>query len=187
MEAEINDLTAAIDRAERARERDAMLAAPTSEALTGKPDNGKMSTKTGRASAEYHRDMMNAIRTGFRQVSNLLQESVDADGGYLVPEELDKRLITVLDEECVMRSLATKVRTSGDRKINIAANRPSAARCSTCVPAARRSGLLRRRRPLSHLRTRFSKPCDPVARYATTRRDSCPAVSAAPEPTTPPT
>ena len=29
MEAEINDLTAAIDRAERARERDAMLAAPT--------------------------------------------------------------------------------------------------------------------------------------------------------------
>ncbi len=127
MEAEITDLTAAIDRAERARERDAMLAAPTSEALTGRPDNGKLDTKIGRASDEYHRDMMNAIRTGFRQVSNLLQENVDADGGYLVPEELDKRLITVLDEECVMRALATKVRTSGDRKINVAANRPTAA------------------------------------------------------------
>ena len=127
MEAEITDITAAIERQKRADERDAMMAKPTSEALTAKPDNGKPDTRTGRASDEYHRDMMTAIRTKFTHVSNLLQEGIDADGGYLVPDELDRRLVTVLDEENVMRSLATKITTSGDRKINIAADRPAAA------------------------------------------------------------
>ena len=127
MEAEITDITAAIERQKRADERDAMMAKPISEALTAKPDNGKLDTRTGRASDEYHRDMMTAIRTKFTHVSNLLQEGIDADGGYLVPEELDRRLVTVLDEENVMRSLATKITTSGDRKINIAADRPAAA------------------------------------------------------------
>ena len=35
--------------------------------------------------------MLQALRTNFRQVSNILQEGVDADGGYLVPEEYDSR------------------------------------------------------------------------------------------------
>ena len=127
MEAEITDLTAAIERQKRADERDAMMAQPTSDAIKEKPDNGKGEKKTGRASDEYHRDMMTAIRTGFRQVSDYLREGLDSDGGYLVPEELDKRLITVLDEENIMRGLATKITTSGTHKINLAGTRPQAA------------------------------------------------------------
>ena len=71
--------------------------------------------------------MLTALRSNFRQVSNVLQEGVDADGGYLVPEEYDHRLIDVLTEENIMRGIATKITTSGEHKINIAATKPAAA------------------------------------------------------------
>jgi len=71
--------------------------------------------------------MLGAFRSNFRNVSNVLQEGVDADGGYLVPEEYDRRLIDVLDEENIMRSLGTKITTSGQHKINIAATKPAAS------------------------------------------------------------
>ena len=68
-----------------------------------------------------------ALRTNFRQVSNILQEGVDADGGYLVPEEYDNRLIQTLGEENIMRRLGHVITTSGEHKINIAATKPAAA------------------------------------------------------------
>ena len=128
MEEEITDLTKAIDRARRAEERDAEMSKPINSPLTAKPQMGeKMDKKTGRASDEYKNAMLTALRSNFRQVSDVLQEGVDADGGYLVPDEYDKRLIDVLDEENIMRSLATKITTSGEHKINIAATKPAAA------------------------------------------------------------
>ena len=128
MEAEITDLTSAIDRARRAEEREAEMAKPVNTPLTTKPQMAEITEeKTGRASDEYRKAMLNALRTNFRQVSNVLQEGVDADGGYLVPEEYDKRLIDVLDEENIMRGLGTKIRTSGEHKINIAATKPAAS------------------------------------------------------------
>lgn len=126
MEKEIEDLTAAIDRQQRAAERDKMLSQPVNSPIVTKPAQ-TTKEKTGRASDEYKSAMLNALRSNFRNVSNVLQEGVDADGGYLVPDEYDKRLIDVLDEENVMRTLATKITTSGEHKINIAATKPSAA------------------------------------------------------------
>lgn len=128
MEAEITDLTAAIDRERRAEEREAELNKPVNIPLTAKPykadgDGGK----TGRASDEYRKGMLQALRSNFRQISNVLQEGVDADGGYLVPEEYDRRLIDVLEEENIMRGLATGITTSGEHKINIAATKPAAS------------------------------------------------------------
>lgn len=129
MEKEIEDLTAAIDRQRRADEREAQLSKPVNSPITGKPYSGdtKENEKTGRASDEYRNAMLVAMRTNFRQISNVLQEGVDADGGYLVPEEYDRRLVDVLDEENIMRSLGTKITTSGQHKINIAATKPAAA------------------------------------------------------------
>lgn len=46
--------------------------------------------------------MLKALRSNFKQVSNVLQEGVDADGGYLVPEEYDHRLIQALTEGNIM-------------------------------------------------------------------------------------
>ncbi len=129
MEAEIEDLTKAIDRQQKAEQREAELSRPVNSPLTGKPYSAGRNDeeKVGRASDSYRKAMLQAMRTNFRQVSNVLQEGVDADGGYLVPEEYDKRLIDVLDEENIMRGLATKITTSGQHKINIAATKPAAA------------------------------------------------------------
>lgn len=71
--------------------------------------------------------MLNALRSNFKRVENVLQEGVDADGGYLVPNEYDDRLIETLEEENIMRSLGTTITTSGQHKINIAMSDPVAA------------------------------------------------------------
>lgn len=128
MEKEIEDLTTAIDRQTRAERRELELSKPVNSPITGKPFRGEQENeKTGRASDEYRDAMIYAMRSNFRNVSNVLQEGVDADGGYLVPEEYDRRLIDVLDGENIMRGLATTITTAGQHKINIAATKPAAA------------------------------------------------------------
>ncbi len=130
MEAEIEELTNSIERQQRAERREQELSKPVNSPITGKPYSGKSDDgemKTGRASDEYRKAMLTALRSNFRQISNVMQEGVDADGGYLVPVEYDKRLIDVLEEENIMRGLATKITTSGEHKINIAATKPAAA------------------------------------------------------------
>lgn len=129
MEAEIEELTNSIERQQRAERMEQELSKPVNSPITGKPykDEPQGEVKTGRASDEYKKAMLTALRSNFRQVSNVLQEGVDADGGYLVPEEYDHRLIDVLTEENIMRGIATKITTSGEHKINIAATKPAAA------------------------------------------------------------
>lgn len=128
MEAEITDLTAAIDRERRAEEREAELSKPVNSPLTVKPGRvNDEDTKTGRASDEYRKGMLQALRSNFRQISNVLQEGVDADGGYLVPEEYDKRIVEVLEDSNIMRGLATTITTTAEHKINIGATTPAAA------------------------------------------------------------
>lgn len=130
MEKEIEDLTDVIDRQQRAERREAELSKPVNSPIVVKPSNGDMEgekEKKGTASNEYKNAMLSAMRSNFRNVSNILQEKVDADGGYLVPDEYDSRLIDVLEEENIMRSLATTITTAGQHKINIAATKPAAA------------------------------------------------------------
>ena len=128
MEQDITDLTREIDRLNRQKEIEEMLSQPMNRPITEKPMAGGMpEEKKGRGSEAYKNAMLTALRSNFRRVSNVLQEGVDADGGYLVPEEYDRRLIDVLNEENIMRGLATKITTSGEHKINIAATKPAAA------------------------------------------------------------
>lgn len=128
MEQEISDLGKEICRLERQEQLEAELSKPVNTPLTSKPANGKQpEAKTGRASDEYKSGMLKALRSNFKQVSNILQEGVDADGGYLVPEEYDHRLIQALTEGNIMRQLAHTITTSGEHKINIAAAKPAAA------------------------------------------------------------
>ena len=128
MEADVVALGKEIDRLEKQSALDMELSRPTSEPLTGKPVTGTQDkAKTGRASAEYKQSMIDALRSNFRRVSDVLQEGVDADGGYLVPEEYDTRLIEGLKEENIFRGISTIIKTGGERKINIAASTPAAA------------------------------------------------------------
>ena len=128
MEADVQNLTAEIERLARQQAIDDKLAQATSTPITMQP-NAQMETESAkpfRERAAYKNAMVDALRTNFRKVSDVLQEGVDADGGYLVPVEYDNRLIQVLEEENIMRALATKITTSGEHKINIAATTPAA-------------------------------------------------------------
>lgn len=128
MEQEIADLGKEIARLERQEALETELNKPVNMPLTSKPVTAaEKPAKTGRASDEYKNGMLQALRTNFRQVSNILQEGVDADGGYLVPEEYDNRLIQALTDGNIMRQLAHTITTSGEHKINIAATKPAAA------------------------------------------------------------
>lgn len=127
MEAEIENYTREINRLEREKEMDQVLSKPTSKPLTSTPGNHSGEEKTGRARNEYKQAMLNAFRSNFRNISNILQEGIDPQGGYLVPEEYDERLIQGLEEENILRQLGTTIQTSGEHKINIASSKPAAA------------------------------------------------------------
>lgn len=117
MEQKVKDIGAEIDRMQAMEEMENALNKPVNTPIVAKPmkADGNEKAKTGRASDEYREGMLKALRSNFKQVSNVLQEGVDADGGYLVPEEYDNRLIDVLDQENIMRKLATKITTSGEQ------------------------------------------------------------------------
>ena len=120
MEKEVMDYTKSIERLQRQEALDNKLNQPTTSPVKNNPSKPK--GKGGfRATDEYKSSMLTALRTNFRQVSDVLEEGNDANGGYLVPEEYDRRLIDVLDEENIMRTLGTTITTSGEHKINIAA------------------------------------------------------------------
>ena len=119
MEQEIEDLTAAIDRRQRAEAREAQLSQPVNTPLTGRPA-GRADEKTGRASDAYKEDFGAHLR-GKRPVHNVLSEGVQADGGYLVPEEFERQIVDGLEEANVVRGLAKVITTSAERKIPVAA------------------------------------------------------------------
>ena len=98
MEKELDDLGKEIIRQEKLDAYEKEMAKNLAEPLIGKP-GGTPSEKTGRASDAYKNAMLDAMRCNFKRVSNILQEGVDSDGGYLVPEEYDSRIIDILNEE----------------------------------------------------------------------------------------
>ncbi|MDD4714701.1 MAG: phage major capsid protein [Candidatus Absconditabacteria bacterium] len=127
MEEKIKNYSKEIERMEEMENMENELNKPVNSPIVTKPLKADNEVKTGRASNEYKEAMLNALRSNFRQVSNVLQEGVDADGGYLVPDEYDTRLIQKLEDNNVVRALATKIKTSGEHKINIASTTPAAA------------------------------------------------------------
>ena len=128
MERKVRAYNFEIERLKDMEEMDKKLSKPTSNAIVTKPMKiEEKEKKMGRARDEYKNAMLSALRSNFKRLENVLQEGVDEDGGYLVPEEYDERLIETLKEENIMRTLATSIKTSGDHKINIAMSDPAAA------------------------------------------------------------
>jgi len=130
MEKEVVDLGAQIDRLERQASIDAELAQAISSPITGKPTTGLQDFgKKGRASDEYKKAFWNSMRNrNSYEVMNALSIGTDSEGGYLVPDEYEKKLVEALGEEVFFRSLATVINTSsGDRKIPIVTAKGEAA------------------------------------------------------------
>lgn len=126
MERTIENYTREIERKKREEEMDKSLEKPTTQALTNEPTTFNEEEKPIRARNVYKKSMMKALRTNFRDISNELKVGTDESGGYLVPEEMETDIVNGLEDENIVRKLATKVQTSGLHKINIAATKPAA-------------------------------------------------------------
>ena len=118
MEADVVNLGKEIDRLEKQSAIDMELSKAVGSPILEKPLAKKI--RTGRASDEYKKDFLNVLR-GKPQIYNVMQESIDADGGFLVPEEFENQIVTALEENNVIRSIAKTITTAAERKIPIAA------------------------------------------------------------------
>ena len=132
MEQEIVDLGREIERQERLDAFERELNTPINTPITQKPDTAKVDTKTGRASDTYKKAFWAQARTKggmmTAEIRNALQEGVDSEGGYLVPDEFEQTLVQSLEAENVVRSLAHVITTaSGSHKIPIVATKGTAA------------------------------------------------------------
>lgn len=130
MENEVMDLGKQIDRLERQAAIDAEMRSATAAPITNIPKAGITGDdKTGRASGDYKRAFWNSMRNKMSyDVQNALSIGADSEGGYLVPDEYEKKLVEALEEEVFFRSLATVINTSsGDRKIPIVTSKGEAA------------------------------------------------------------
>ena len=67
-------------------------------------------------------------KKNYYDVSNALQVGTESEGGYLVPDEYERKLVEALEEENFFRSLATVIQTSnGERKIPVVASKGEAS------------------------------------------------------------
>ena len=128
MEKTIVDLGKEIQRLERQDEIEAEMNKATSTPVLGKPATPTLTEKTGTASDSYKNAFWNSIRNrNWIDVNNDLHIGTDAEGGYLVPDEFERKLIEALEEESIFRQMATVIKTSnGDRKIPIVTSKGEA-------------------------------------------------------------
>lgn len=124
MEKDLNDLSNEIRRMERRDAIEAELSKPVNQPIIAQPER-RESEKQGRASNAYKEDFGRHLR-GKSPIHNVLSESSDQDGGYLVPEEFERDVISGLDEANVVRSLAKVITTQNDRKIPVAVGHSAA-------------------------------------------------------------
>ncbi|NCB31254.1 MAG: phage major capsid protein, partial [Clostridia bacterium] len=125
IDAEIDTLNAEIKAEEKQLEREAALAAiPDPQSRPTPQDNGKPARAA--EMPEYCDAFMKAVREGKAVLSadekklfqNVLSTVPDAKGGFLVmPAEMEKSIRETLMENVAMRSLATVISATADKKI----------------------------------------------------------------------
>ena len=128
MEQTIVDLGKEIQRLERQAEIEAEMNKATSTPVLGKPATPDVTEKAGTASDNYKTAFWNSVRNrNWIDVHDDLHIGTDAEGGYLVPDEFERKLVEALEEESIFRQMATVIKTSnGDRKIPIVTSKGEA-------------------------------------------------------------
>ena len=114
MESTIVNLGKEIQHMERQAEIEAEMTKATSNPILTNPTSQNVTPeKTGTASAEYSKAFWNTIRNrNYIDIRNDLQIGTDSEGGYLVPDEFERKLIETLQEENIFRQMATVIKTS---------------------------------------------------------------------------
>lgn len=105
------------------------MAQPTSKPVDKAEPEKTQDTKTGRASDAYKKIFEAYLRgvSDNKEIRNALQEGTDSKGGYLVPEEFERRVIEKLTELNVIRRNAHVITTSGNYNIPVEASAGAAA------------------------------------------------------------
>lgn len=122
--AEVDTLGKQIEREERQQKLEKELAQSqgTIAARAYQPGSeGDGGNADPRATKEYRSAYWQQFRHGKQILTaeeyRALKEGTDAAGGFLVPTDFERRIIDILPEENVMRTLATVITTSSDREI----------------------------------------------------------------------
>ena len=100
---------------------------PTTKPIVTTPE--KTDGKVGRASDSYKKVFEDYLRgvTSNKEIRNALQEGTNSEGGYLVPEEFENRVIDKLKELNVFRRYANVIRTNSKHAIPVEASAGVAA------------------------------------------------------------
>ncbi len=123
-----------IARLEKLEALDVEMSRATSKPLTSAPvaapteDEAPVS-KTGRGTKDYAKNFWRVMRSKSvpHAVMNALQVGTETEGGYLVPDEYERTLVQVLEEQNIFRQLAHVIHTSSrDRKIPVVASKGTA-------------------------------------------------------------
>lgn len=126
--ADVDRLAEDIRREERVQQLEAEMR--NNPGPTNHPEPNASRETNPRATQEYQNAFWNAIRFGpnalepqqnrlLQEVRNSLFVGTDTAGGFLVGESYETQLIQALEEENVMRTLATVIRSSNDRNIPV--------------------------------------------------------------------
>lgn len=129
-EKKLKELDNAINLHEHSNARDAKYNQIVPSYTVGSKGRYKIDDGTGGIflTNDYHRNFIAAIRGGFRNdAADFLREGLDVKGGFLVPQEMNDAIVTKLQEENVVRQLATVITTESKHKIPILASQPSAS------------------------------------------------------------
>lgn len=117
MDAEIQDYTKQIQRAQNAANIEAQMQQPTTSPILGAPKTGEQ-TRNEKYSKTFWDAMHSKIMTA--DIYNALKVGEDANGGFLVPDEYEKQLIDALQEENEIRKIAHRITTSsGEHSIPV--------------------------------------------------------------------
>ncbi|TFJ92142.1 phage major capsid protein [Lentibacillus salicampi] len=129
---EVDELKNKIDREEKLSALENDLNEPVNQPHKTQPKDQNKNQKQGRASDEYKNAFWQVFRNGKESLNheqvNLLMDpqirnlavGTDANGGYLVPDEFERQIIKGLEEQNIMRQLATVITTSsGAREIPV--------------------------------------------------------------------
>ncbi|WP_444942719.1 phage major capsid protein [Microbulbifer sp. ZKSA006] len=118
MDSDLNALDKQIENLEKMEEIEARLGEVPDPAK--RPEPNANTNKKPFATAEYLNGFEQYVRGGVTtDVKAALTVGTDSEGGYTVPDSWEKELVAVLEDEVVMRELATVVTSTNDKKIPI--------------------------------------------------------------------
>lgn len=136
----IEMLTATIERQQSQDNLDNYLAKPLNKPILEQPNtpaeftlSGGFNTMAASATKNqfgisgkaYRDEFFNQFKSGFRNASGHLQESILTQGGYTVPSEMHSEIVRRLTNENVLRQISNVIETANDRNIVISASAPS--------------------------------------------------------------